>query len=511
MLAKKLVSIVCIFVAAYLLSSCTLRLKCGSQGCVSGLPIESSAKDITAFSVSKASGVVSGEINEAGSPIPTILLVAPYGTKVTRLQPAISITGASVSPASLEASNFTDPVTYTVTAKDGSTKKYKVYVAVPPYPRQTLVYKPLGDDLNITMNPNGENGQWGWNHSFTVTPLELNAEDNISIVTAGTSDKDFPADNAESGGIGTMLWTANWATNMVGWGVDRNIVKDAVVAGVPFSGQINLKVNADNILNYTELSFSPSSTVPWNTVFNLSLTKYEVWSGATPCTVVDFPDAELAAAVKSAIGTSGNICREDLEALTYLSAYNASGTHISDLTGLHYCTHLTHLDLGNNNNTITDISELSGLTSLTVLYLYTNNITDISPLHNMTHLTLLNIGNNRITDLSPLAGLTSLTNLDIGCNINITDISPLAGLTGLTTLHFNSNNISDISAVSGMTSLTELWMDYNNIGDISALMTNRFTNGGLTGAAVKIDHNPLNPQALVDVQTLFNSGVNITW
>jgi len=311
--------------------------------------------------------------------------------------------------------------------------------------------------------------------------------------------------------MSTMLWTANWAANMVNWWPDnRGLISSPIVAEAPFSGQLNLKVNADNILNYVELRSAPSATVPWDTIFNLSLSKFEVWSGATPCTVVDIPDAELAAAMRTAIGTSGDICREDLAALTRLSAYTPSGTHISDLTGLHYCTNLTSLDLGNNNNTLADISELSGLTKLETLYLYTNNITDISPLQNMTHLTLLNIGNNRITDLSPLTELTGLTNLDVGCNPNLSDISPLAGLTNLTVLHMNSSNISDISAVSRMTNLTELWMDYNNIGFINALMTN-FYNSGLIGAEVKINNNPLSAEAYANANTLLNGGVNITW
>jgi hypothetical protein len=56
----------------------------------------------------------------------------PYGTDVTALVPTVTIAeGASVVPASGEAKDFTDPVTYTVTAPDGETAaEYTVTVSI---------------------------------------------------------------------------------------------------------------------------------------------------------------------------------------------------------------------------------------------------------------------------------------------------------------------------------------------------------------------------------------------
>ena len=71
----------------------------------------------------------SGTISEATY---TIALSVPYGTDVTALVPAITISGASVSPASGVAENFTIPVTYTVTAADGSSQAYTVTVTILP-------------------------------------------------------------------------------------------------------------------------------------------------------------------------------------------------------------------------------------------------------------------------------------------------------------------------------------------------------------------------------------------
>lgn len=62
-----------------------------------------------------------------------VALTLPYGTAVNALKPVVEIsTGATVSPASAAATDFSaGPVTYTVTAEDGTTtKKYKVSVTV---------------------------------------------------------------------------------------------------------------------------------------------------------------------------------------------------------------------------------------------------------------------------------------------------------------------------------------------------------------------------------------------
>jgi hypothetical protein len=83
------------------------------------------AKDITQFTIL----TVNGSINDAAK---TITLTVPYGTSLTSLTPTIQISGLSVSPLSGAAQNFTNPVVYTVTAQDNSTKQYTVTVTVAP-------------------------------------------------------------------------------------------------------------------------------------------------------------------------------------------------------------------------------------------------------------------------------------------------------------------------------------------------------------------------------------------
>jgi len=84
-------------------------------------------KQITSFAF--ASPAATGTISESGK---TITFTVPHGTTVTALIPTIAINGATVSPASGVAEDFTSPVVYTVTAHDGSTQAYTVTVTVAP-------------------------------------------------------------------------------------------------------------------------------------------------------------------------------------------------------------------------------------------------------------------------------------------------------------------------------------------------------------------------------------------
>ena len=81
----------------------------------------SSEKSIENFEIDGVTGVLSGT---------AISLTLPAGTDSASLAPNIMYTGASISPESGNSVDFTDPVTYTVTAEDGSTLAYTVTVMV---------------------------------------------------------------------------------------------------------------------------------------------------------------------------------------------------------------------------------------------------------------------------------------------------------------------------------------------------------------------------------------------
>nr|WP_275901555.1 DUF5018 domain-containing protein [Cohnella algarum] len=93
------------------------------------------AKAITSFAFNELTPAVVGTVDEANHEIE---LTVPYGTDVTSLVPTISHTGASVSPNTGVAQDFTSPVTYTVTAADGTQQAYAVTVAVGLNPAKAI-------------------------------------------------------------------------------------------------------------------------------------------------------------------------------------------------------------------------------------------------------------------------------------------------------------------------------------------------------------------------------------
>jgi hypothetical protein len=85
-------------------------------------PVQSSAKNIISFGFG-----LTDETDVIGSG--TVAVTVPSSTVVTSLTPTIAVSAnATVSPNSGVLENFTSPVTYTVTAQDGTTQAYAVTV-----------------------------------------------------------------------------------------------------------------------------------------------------------------------------------------------------------------------------------------------------------------------------------------------------------------------------------------------------------------------------------------------
>jgi hypothetical protein len=99
------------------------------------------AKNITKFTILGIDGTIGTN---------TITLTVPYGTDVASLTPTIIHEGTGVSPLSGVAENFTNPVNYTVTAADASTKVYAVTVSVAPNSAKNITkFTILGIDGSI--------------------------------------------------------------------------------------------------------------------------------------------------------------------------------------------------------------------------------------------------------------------------------------------------------------------------------------------------------------------------
>ncbi len=187
---------------------------------------------------------------------------------------------------------------------------------------------------------------------------------------------------------------------------------------------------------------------------------------SNPGNEVVFPDANLEAAVRSAIGLpAGPITIAHLVG-TGFTELTAHVSGISDLTGLEYCKDLVSVYLGGNQ--ITDITPLGALHSLEVVHLHDNQIESLAPVAGLQNMTHLLVGMNNITDLSPIEDKTSLVLLSLGGN-NISDLSPLSGLTAVYQLSLDGNAISNIAPLSSLISLEFLDISNNLISDLSPI------------------------------------------
>ncbi|HID55509.1 TPA: hypothetical protein EYP37_03190, partial [Candidatus Poribacteria bacterium] len=149
-------------------------------------------------------------------------------------------------------------------------------------------------------------------------------------------------------------------------------------------------------------------------IYLAKLTRYQ------PSEKVYFPDPNLEAAVREAIGKpDGPIYKEDLVGLT---ALNAVGRKIVHLEGIEYCTELKKLYLSCNR--ISDLSPLGSLENLEGLYLDGNEIESIYPLTSLIKIgegegekregiiVHLGLSDNRISDISPLLDNLGIDNGD---------------------------------------------------------------------------------------------------
>ncbi|MEI7596789.1 MAG: DUF5018 domain-containing protein [Bacteroidota bacterium] len=96
---------------------------------VNGTSTLSSEKDILSFSFPQQT--VAAVINAANG---TVNIQVAYGTNLTTLIPTIGVSiGATINPNSLVARDFTNPVTYIVTAENSTTKNWTITVTTAPF------------------------------------------------------------------------------------------------------------------------------------------------------------------------------------------------------------------------------------------------------------------------------------------------------------------------------------------------------------------------------------------
>ncbi len=235
------------------------------------------------------------------------------------------------------------------------------------------------------------------------------------------------------------------------------------------------------------------------TIIGVIMSLNRVWAEEP----VYFPDANLKAAVESALGII-NPTPTDMLGLTYLDA-NSRG--IVDITGIGYAVNLTRLDLYYNQLSSLP-PEIGNLTNLTYLYLYGNQLISLpAEIGNLTNLTRLSLSSNQLNSLpAEIGNLTNLTVLILGDN-QLSSLPPdIWNLTNLTRLGLNNNQLSSLPAeIGNLTSLTRLYLSDNQLSSLPPEI------GNLTKLAyLNLWDNPLNTEAYCDIIPLIiNNNPNI--
>jgi hypothetical protein len=135
-----------VLAGVYCFSGCAPAGEAGSIKMIdTSVPVLSSSKTITSFNFTELIPKIVGIINEAEH---TISLTVPFGTNVTALVPTIMISEkALVAPNNNVVQDFTNPITYAITAEDNSTQNYIVTVAIESDPTPPPAPDPEPDPI----------------------------------------------------------------------------------------------------------------------------------------------------------------------------------------------------------------------------------------------------------------------------------------------------------------------------------------------------------------------------
>ncbi|MDR1420443.1 MAG: hypothetical protein LBI86_08730, partial [Treponema sp.] len=225
-----------------------------NSGSASSSSVPLSAKSIETFSFgfSGETSAIQAEPHTRVMGRTPITVVLPAGTPKTGLVPAITFTGKSVSPASGTPGDFTDPVPYTVTAQDGSTRDYEVEVIVKKQESAEIIWFDLENaagsymaEGTVHQPPPGE--EWG------EVILTVPSGTNLANLTA----KIVQTGQSVSGGGGSASGTAVTLT-----GNFSGPVIYTVTAADGSKQYYNVQVFRDksSVKEITALSFSETET-----------------------------------------------------------------------------------------------------------------------------------------------------------------------------------------------------------------------------------------------------------
>ncbi|PKV51195.1 leucine rich repeat (LRR) protein [Aquimarina sp. MAR_2010_214] len=375
----------------------------------------------------------------------TITATVPSGTDMTALKPSITLSSqATVTPGNEIVQNFTNAVTYTVTAVDSTTQGYTVTVTIAPNTEKAITVFVLAASINTALSADVTAEIDETTHTITAT---------VPSGTDVTALKPTIALSAQQATVSPGNEVTQDFTNALTYTVtagDSTTQEYTVTVVVQLSDrEILIKLYNTNLNN----------TLGWN----LTDQTMDSWSGVTHqngnVTGLNLRNKNLTV-IPMEIG--------NLTKLWYLSLEGNSLTSIPSEIG--NLTNLTRLFLGNNSLTSFP-SQIGNLTKLTILHLGNNSLTSISQeIGNLANLTDLKLNNNSLTSFpSQIGSLIKLTNLNLSNNSLTSISSEIGNLANLTLLSLADNSLSSIpSEIGNLVNLKELFLSNNSLISISS-------------------------------------------
>ncbi|UOB19145.1 leucine-rich repeat domain-containing protein [Abyssalbus ytuae] len=474
-------------------------------------PNASNAKQILSFVFKEEDNTalnedVTAAINQEDK---TIAATVPFGTELTSLLPEVKVSEkAAVSPTG--AQDFSNEVTYTVTAENGTKATYKVIV--------NQADPNASDAKQILSFVFKEEDNTALNEDVTA---EINQEEKTITAT-------FPF-NTDVTSLLPLIEVSEKATVSPAGAQDfTNEVIFTVTAQDQTQEHYTFKFNF-TAPTQREVLIAIYNSNPGNTLgWDINNEDISSWVGVTvddqgrviKLVFVD-EDAQIGYGLVTLPAEIGQ-----LTSLETLSLYSNQLTSIPAEIG-----QLTSLEtLSLNNNQLTSIpAEIGQLTSLGYLYLDYNQLTSIpAEIGQLTSLEYLSLGNNQLTSIPAEIGqLTSLETLSL-YNNQLTSIPTEIGqLTKLKYFYLYENELRSIPAEIGQLTNLEYLFLYNNqltsipteIGQLTKLKYFYLYENELTsipaeiGQLTKLKYLYLNNNPLTSIPSgvcnLENNGTNI--
>ncbi len=221
--------------------------------------------DITSFVFADFDPDINGVINSGDH---TVTVDVPYGTDVTSLVPTIEVSaGATISPESGVAPDFTSPVNYTVTAEDASEQIWEVTVNIEPNTENdivTFVFESFDPDVEGVVNSGDYtvtlSVPYGTNVTALVPTITVSPEATISPESGVAQDFTNPVN---------YTVTAEDASEQI-WDVTVDVSAPNTDATLS-----DLKVNSSTVTGFDPATYSYVIELPYGTTETPTVTATE--------------------------------------------------------------------------------------------------------------------------------------------------------------------------------------------------------------------------------------------